>query len=206
MEVLVTPEDIKNITETIKMLGEFMETKPNEWLPVYAALGGAIAGAVASFFPTLLLERRRERKFSRRILSSLIAEISALLEIAEYRGYHKAIEEAIESLKTQPEGSTQIFKVDVPEHYSRIYQENCINIGAVDERYAKDIVIFHQLIDAVIQDVKLESNEYLSMTLRAYEEMNKILTRAIEIGEKLVNAYNKQILVDQQQEKTKNIQ
>ena len=68
----MSPGEINSLTEALKMLGEMIESKPNEWLPVYAALGGAIAGAVASFFPTFILQRYREKKFSSRVLASLL--------------------------------------------------------------------------------------------------------------------------------------
>ena len=182
----MSPEEIKYLTETLKMLHEMMETKPNEWLPVYAVLAGAIAGAITSFFPTLLIERRREKKFSRRVLASLIAEISALLEIIKHRGYHESIKEAVEHLKTQPAGSTYSLTVDVPKHYSRIFQDNCGNIGVIDEYFSQRIVIFHQLIDAVVQDIKPGGVASTGAELEAFEEMDKIFTRAIQVGNELV--------------------
>jgi len=192
----LTPEDVKNLTETLKMLGELIESKPNEWLPLYAALGGAIAGAIASFFPTFMLERYREKKYSRRILASLLSEISALLEIVQHRGYHKSIKDKIEYLRTQPVGSTCSFTVHVPEHYSRIYQENCANIGAIDEFYSQKIVIFHQLIDSIVQDVEPGGIISSGAKIGAFEEIDIIFTRAIQIGNELLQAHNHHIQTD----------
>ncbi len=187
----MSPDEIKALTETVKMLKEMAESKPNEWLPVYAALGGAIAGSIASFLPTLFLEKRRDHKYSRQIQSSLLAEVSALLEIISHRKYLESIQEVIESLSTQPAGTTYSFAVDVPPHYSRVYQENCINIGVVQEDVAREIVVFHQLIDAVVQDVKLCGHVSEGAELEAFIEMEAILKRAIEIGNKIVNAHNR---------------
>lgn len=97
----MTPDDVKNLTETLQMISHMTSEKPNEWLPLYAALGGAVAGAIASFFPTLLLERNRENKQSRRLLCSLVAEISALVEIIEHRNYRDAVKEIITHLKAK---------------------------------------------------------------------------------------------------------
>lgn len=187
----MTPEDIKNLSDTVKILSELLDSQPSEWFPVYAALGGAMVGAIASFFPAYFLERYKERRFSRRIQSSLLAEISALLMIVEHRKYHLLIKQIVKYLKAQPPGSTQSFMVQVPEHYSRIYQENCINIGSIDTDVSEKIVIFHHLIDSVVQDVKFGSTTSSGADLRIYEEMDRIFTQALEIGYELVSAHTK---------------
>ena len=167
-------------------MDEFLETKPNEWLPVYAALGGAFAGAIASFFPTFLLERYRENKQSSRVLAALLAEISAFLEVIEHRKYHDSIKKVIEHLKDQPAGTTYSYSVCVPEHYSRIYQANSSNIGAIDKTYGQKIVIFHQLVDSVVQDVKPGGIISNGADVEAFKELEKIFARAILIGNELL--------------------
>jgi hypothetical protein len=182
----LSPEEIKNITETLEVMSQILETKPNEWLPLYAALGGAVAGAITSFFPTLLLERSRENKLSRRLHASFLTEISALLEIIEHRNYRGSIKEVINHLKTQPAGTTHSLTVTVPEHYSRIYQENCKNIGVINEFYAKRIVIFHQLIDAIVQDIQPGGVVSKGAEIVAFEEMDKLFTRAMEVAHEIL--------------------
>ena len=187
----MTPEDIKSITETVKLLCDMTTSKPNEWLPVYAALGGATAGAIASFFPTWLLERRRDHKFSKQIQNCLLAEISAILQIIEHRGYLTLMQKAADSLRSQPEGAICRFEVEVPSHYSRVYQENCGNIGAIRNDVAEKIVTFHQLIDSVVQDVKPGGPVSKGAPLVVFEEMVDIFSRAVEIGDELLAAHNK---------------
>lgn len=182
----MSPEEIKNITETLQIMSQMLETKPDEWLPLYAALGGAVAGAIASFFPTFLLERSRENKHSRRLRASLLTEISALLEIIEHRNYRGSIKEVINHLKTQPAGTTYSFTVTVPEHYSRIYQENCKNIGAINEFDAKRIVMFHQLIDSIVQDIQPGGVVSEGTEIRAFEEMDKLFSRAMEVAHEIL--------------------
>lgn len=177
---------MKNISETLQIISQMAEAKPSEWLPLYAALGGAIAGAIASFFPTLLLERNRENKYSHRLLASLLTEISALLEIIEHRNYRGSIKDIIAHLKAQPSGTTYSFTVTIPEHYSRIYQENCGSIGAITEFHAKRIVMFHQLIDSIVQDIKPGGVVSLGAEIRAFEEMDKLFTRAIEVAHEIL--------------------
>ncbi|CAM4392683.1 hypothetical protein [Shewanella denitrificans] len=186
----MSPDEIKAITETIKLLSDMAASKPNEWLPVYAALGGAVAGGLVSFFPTYFLERRRERNFSKKIESCLIAEISALIEIINQRGYLCSIKKAAEELKNQPEGTTYSFVVSVPDHYSRVYQENCMHVGVIEKTMAHDIVVFHQLIDAIVQDIKPGGIVSSGATIEAFKEMDIIFSKAISIGTKLTKAHN----------------
>lgn len=184
----MSPEEIKYLVEALKKIDEFLGTKPNEWLPVYAALGGAIAGAIVSLIPTFVLERYRENKHSSNVLAALRAEVSAFLEIIEHRKYHDSIKKVIDDLKDQPDGATYSYSVCVPDHYSRIYQANSSNIGLIDKTSAQKIVTFHQLVDAIIQDVKLGGAISNGGDIEAFKELEKIFSRAIIIGNELLDA------------------
>ena len=187
----MSPEDAKALAETFKIIGEITASKSNEWLPVYAALGGAIAGAIASFFPTWLMEKRRDMSFSRQIENSILSEIAALIEIIDHRNYLSAIQEIVEYLREQPQGTSYVLIVDVPPHYSRVYQENCKNIGVVSNGIASEIIIFHQLIDAVVQDIKPNGAFSSGATLETFEQMLKIFEQALNIGRNLIKTHNK---------------
>lgn len=181
----MSPEEIKALTETLKMLSEMLEERPNEWLPLYAALGGAVAGAIASFIPTLLLEKRRDHRFAKQIQQCLLAEIAAFLEIIKRRRYLESVREVINHLKSCPKGTQASFTVHVPDHYSRVYQENCRHIGVVEREVARRIVVFHQLVDAVVQDVRPGGMVSEGASIHAFEEMEAILIQAIEVAKSL---------------------
>ncbi|MGB7401158.1 MAG: hypothetical protein WA916_01150 [Arcobacter sp.] len=187
----MSPEDAKSLAETLKIIGEITASKPNQWLPVYAALGGAIAGAIASFFPTWLLEKRREKSFSRQIENSLLSEIAALIEIIDHRKYLLDIQDTVDYLRKKPQGTLSVIIVDVPPHYSRVYQDNCKNIGVISNEVASEIIIFHQLIDAVVQDIKPNGVFSSGATLETFEQMLKIFEQALSVGRKLTETHNK---------------
>ncbi|MCW8357055.1 MULTISPECIES: hypothetical protein [Marinomonas] len=187
----MSPQDVQSLAETLKIINEITASKPNEWLPVYAALGGAVAGAIASFFPTWIMEKRRDVNFSRQIENCLLAEIKALVEIIDHRGYLLAIEETVTYLRTQPEGVLCTLIVDVPPHYSRVYQDNCKNIGVIINGKASEIITFHQLIDAVVQDIKPDGAFSSGATLDTFEKMLKIFEEALSIGRSLTKTHNK---------------
>jgi hypothetical protein len=56
----------------------------NPWIPVYAAIGGALIGAIAAIFPNILIERFKERRERRERLMVLKREaLGAVLEWIE---------------------------------------------------------------------------------------------------------------------------
>lgn len=186
----MSPENAQSIVETLTVISELTSSKPNEWLPLYAALGGAIAGAIASFFPTWLIERRRETAFAQQIESCLLAEISALVEIVDRRGYLAAIKGVVGYLRQNPEGTQYRFVVDVPSHYSRVYQDNCKHIGVVRSDIAQQVIVFHQLVDAVLQDMKPNGVFSEGATLETFEEMEVIFGEAMDIARNLLQKHN----------------
>ena len=84
-----------------------------------------------------------------------------------------------------------VLSVDVPLHYSRVYQENCKNIGVISNEVASEIIIFHQLIDAVVQDIKPNGAFSSGATLETFEQMLKIFEQALSVGRKLSKTHNK---------------
>ena len=181
----MNPEDARNLAEAVRLMQEAVATSPNEWLPVYAAIGGAFVGAIASFIPNALTAFINHRRDSHIIEASLVAEIVALVKVVEARDYLGSLNLIITNLNSQAAGTTFGFTVDVPAHYSRIYQANCHKIGLVRKNIAVKVVRFHQLVDAVVQDVKPGGLMSQGVTVDAYRQDSEILTQAIALGREL---------------------
>ena len=181
----MNPQDARDLFETLKLLTDLISQRPSEWLPVYAAIGGAFVGAIASFFPILIVETYKNRMESHQIQASIIAEIAALVEVMEARGYLGSLKNIVEQFNAKPELTSYSISVDVPSHYSRIYQGNCSRIGLICSNTAVKIVRFHQLIDAVVQDVKPGGVLSRGAEKKAFIEAIAILEQALEIGEEL---------------------
>jgi hypothetical protein len=131
----------------------------------------------------------REAAFSKQIQICLEAEVSSLVEIIDNRNYLLAIKAAIDHLKSNPKDK-YCLAVDVPPHYSRVYQDNCKHIGVVNAEVAREIITFHQLIDAVIQDLKPDGPFSSGASLETFEEMQSIFEQALFIGRKLTTTHN----------------
>ena len=174
------------ILQTIAASSTTIVSNSALWIPAIAGIVGALVGAIAAIFPNLVVESYRLRKEASSVEASLIAEISALVDIAGERKYLDSIGDVISHLKTQPAGATYAFQVNVPAHYSRIYQDNAHRIGLIDKDRAADIVRFHQLIDAVVQDIAHGGIIFEGAPLAAFEENHQILSRGLALGRKLV--------------------
>lgn len=179
-------QQLLEAVRTVEVIQSIISDKPNEWLPVFAAVGGAFVGAISTFFPTLLIERNKKRQEAKTVLFALVAEISALLKIIEVRNYIESIQNIIKHLEANPE-FTHSFKVHVPDHYSRVYQSHVSNLGLLEIKQATQIIEFHQMIDAIVQDIKpggLIAENHVGV--ESYREMLSIFEAAREIGSEIV--------------------
>lgn len=158
---------------------------PNILIPALAGILGAAVGAITSFVPNLITDYFRNKREAKKIEASLIAEIQALVEVAEARKYLSTLEQVCIHLQSQPNGTRYSITVNIPQEYSRIYQTNAHQIGVIETQIAVDIVRFHQLIDAVVQDVRPGGLISVGAELVAYTETAQILKSALEVGRKL---------------------
>ena len=159
-------------------------TAAGDWIPAIAAVLGALVGALAAFIPNIIVEKHRRKSEADLVEASLIAEMTALTEVAKERRYMSLLEEVIAQLQQQPAGTTVQFATNVPPHYSRVYQANAHRIGLIDKDKATDIIRFHQFIDAVVQDVTEGGVLYSGGHLQAFMENHQILSRAFAISAK----------------------
>ena len=157
------------------------------WISALAGIVGAIVGAIASLLPAWVIESRRVKHEAELVEASLISEILAIADIAKERKYLESLADAIRYLEAQPNGAVIPFSVNIPAHYSRVYQANAYRIGTIEQSKATDIIRFHQFIDAVVQDLMEGGALASGGDLEAFRENFQILSRAMEIARKYAN-------------------
>lgn len=172
--------------ETLRTIKSLFESHQNEWLPVIAAIGGALVGAVASYIPNYLLERKKRRDEQLFVTNALVAEVQAILKIVEHRKYIESMKQIVDELRASPEATFQ-FSVQIPDHYSRVYQAHVARLGVVERTLAAKLIEFHQLIDAVVQDIGPGGliSEH-GGNLEAFKQLVHISESAVLIGNSLV--------------------
>jgi hypothetical protein len=175
----------------------------NDWGPVIDALAQAnwtailvpVIPGVAAIVGPLFLWYRQSKRESASVKAGLLAEVAALVEIVERRGFLPALREkqqmlafrsgsAMAAFRRDPES----FEVRIDSHFNRVYQANVSKLGVLTAEEAKQIVRFHQLADSVRIDVTpgggLASGTDSS---EEYKETADLLEMALEIGHSLTD-------------------
>ena len=191
-EVIMNIDDLQKTIQILQSIKTLFGHQ-NPWIPVYAAIGGALVGAIAAIFPSILLERIRERRTIKAVTDSIICEVSAILTTIKHRRYLEILDQIISNLHSKP-GNTQSFQVIFPDNYFKIYNANLDRINLIDDSIRIKVVIFYQLLEAVIQDAKPGGLFSLSpQGIEAYIEAKSILKQSIDIGNEIEKKWRRGI-------------
>jgi len=162
-----------------------------DWTTVLVAL---VTGVTAASGPYWVWRRQAESE-RRSVRAALLAEVSALVEIVEIRGYLRDLREAEEFLsKLVPEQLEAIpredrqYAVPVGEHYNRVYQSNVNRLGSLSAEEARMVVRFYQLIDSVRADIT-EGGVLCDGDPEAedFKDAADVLEEAMALGRKLAD-------------------
>jgi len=187
-------DDLQKIVQILQGVKTLLGQQ-NPWIPVYAAIGGALVGAISAIFPNMIIERLKERRATKALTDSIVCEVSAILTIIKHRRYVEAVEEIIEALRSMP-GTTRTFQVVVPDNYFKVYHANLDRVSMIDRRIRVKVVTSYQLLEAVIQDVK--PGGLLSTAGRGIEPYNEdasILKQAIELGHEIEHIWGEGLTI-----------
>lgn len=162
-----------------------------DWTTVLVAL---VTGLTAAGGPYLIWRRQAESE-RRSVRAALLAEVAALLEIVEIRGYVRDLREAEELLSRLEqwqldELSPEECQICIPvgDHYNRVYQSNVNRLGSLSAREARMVVRFYQLIDSVKADVTEGGVLYQgSLDAEDFRDTADILEAAMALGRQLVD-------------------
>ncbi|HFF2084749.1 hypothetical protein ABL980_03665 [Pseudomonas aeruginosa] len=158
-----------------------------DWTTVLVGLIGAAAGAG----PTLYLHLSGVRRERQAVRAAILAEIRALVDLIERRGYLSHVRTEYQTLSlslamatpfTQQEVAEASLRVLVPPDYNLIYRENATRLGCLEPDEAAQVVKFYQLIQSVIADVTPGGLLYegtrearqISETLAIFEEAMRV--------------------------------
>jgi len=154
-----------------------------EWASIFSFLGLVVTPVVAS--GSWFWRARQERNAVR---VALVAEVTALRDIAKARHYITQLLEAADALNKQAEANRESisFEVAVPSHYCRVYVQHVAKLGMLNPKDAKLIVKFYQYADSVVTDISKGGALYEgSSDPKAFEENAQILSLAMAAADEL---------------------
>ncbi|MGY2260026.1 hypothetical protein [Pseudomonas sp. SDO55104_S430] len=177
-----------------------------DWTPVVQSLAAtnwtavfvAVASGLAAVLGPVWLWKKQARRESASVRASLFAEVAALIEVVELRGFLPALREKESILTTrrlspmqpfQGEQAKEFFEALIDSQYNRVYQGNVSRLGVLEPEEAQQIVRFHQLADAVRRDV-IAGGELANGTSnpKDFKEAADMLEIALEIGRALTSS------------------
>lgn len=159
------------------------EKSSSLWSDLGPPIITGIVGFFAALIPSVLLERRREKRQARTLRASLIAEISGMAEIIRDRGY-------IEALREGAEGRINTMSVNVPGDYFIIYKSNTASLGLLEPEEASRIVHLYHLIESVVQDVIPGGILYAGVGgQHGFQQDVDFLERALVLADELISGH-----------------
>ncbi|MDR2308886.1 MAG: hypothetical protein LBE53_17050 [Paucimonas sp.] len=154
--------------------------KPIDWGTVVISLISGLIGISGSWL-ALGWQAGRE---NRSVRAAILAEVGALLDLAELQKYRTQARDAADS---SSRGFNTTLKLGIPEHFNQVYLANAPKLGVLREDGVRKVVRFYQLMDSVRADTS-EGGRLIDGTAEksAYKATLKILEEALGIGEVLV--------------------
>lgn len=122
------------------------------WVPIMAALLGAIAAGLFR-----VLETRAERKRRRgSILKALASEVSTICQMIEAEGYREGLAELVAaSQRDDWDGTT--YKSDIRSNHFTVFEALASDLGELDGEHAREIVKFYSWCKYALDGLRPDS-------------------------------------------------
>ena len=175
-----------SLASAILEAAKVLQSGSNPWIPVWSAILGAFAGGAVSLFPQMLLERIRVKNKARAVQSAIYAEISGLLDTIDERGYVEAFRASLDDYDDSETDGAVRLAIDTPPHYNRIYSTLSEDLGNLDQLEVREIVLFYQKIDSIVQDLKPDSVFSDGLPKEILEADLRLLESAVALGQRML--------------------
>lgn len=156
----------------------------NPWIPVIAAVLGALAGGMAPLI-VKTLESSRDRKANQQAVAHQIyAEISAILEIVNQRKYLDELKRLRDVISINPTSS--FYMVQISEAIDPLYKANIDKLPLLAPELQTKIVMFYRYLNALVEDIKPGGTfNTAGATCKGIDQFLVIADQAILIGNQI---------------------
>lgn len=185
MATSIDPNTIVQSIELLKQAKPLFESD-NQFLLAGVGALGAIGGALAAFFPTFWHTKFQQRQLRHSVAAQLYAEIKATLQVERHRGYIQDIRNIVAKFD-QGEITSQSYQVQIANDRFPIFRANIPHLALLESQLQTKIVLFYQLLEAAVQDIKpgglLNTSE---VDRKPYSELLEILLTARSLGDEIL--------------------
>ncbi|MCK4082064.1 hypothetical protein [Acinetobacter radioresistens] len=157
--------------------------------PAIVAIITALTTAILNLIVQYFLWGRKQKIEKKAITTAFVAEVEVLLEVVRERKYLEGLKEQISVMHAK---STVPYVVPIQDNYSQIYRNNLDKLYMFEPKIVKNLVLFHSLLDSLIQDVKPGGILATGGSKENFQEAATILSLAIQNGEEIKLYYNSQ--------------
>jgi hypothetical protein len=123
-------------------------------------IGVALGGAFG-FFSNAFMERQRGKKESRRLAYAFKAEIKALEEVGDRRGYIYNLKKIADTVKDsgRPNDGSNVLSIRDGREFFPIYNNNLAKIGTLKNPLPEKIVQYYAQATSVIEEIRSVSSD-----------------------------------------------
>lgn len=163
-------------------------TTVNQIIAACSGLGGALIGAGITGWVNRSISETNFTNEVNSFKAGFVAEVESLQNVIRARNYLKNFEEYAE----HPEilkGGTATFSILIPDNYARFYNANLNKVGLMGPELAKQLIQYHQLLQALVQDFKPDSHVSIyGYNKESIDECIRIMKYALSLGDQIVSS------------------
>lgn len=147
--------DQASVAQTIEVLRQVKPLFENDGDYRIALLGalGVIGGALAAFFPLWWHGKVQRKELRRAVAAQIYAEVKATLQVVRHRRYVEDVRNIVDSFDRGERDSAQ-YQVHVADDRFPLFKANLQHLALLEPQLQTKIVLFYQLLEAVVQDIK----------------------------------------------------
>lgn len=163
------------------------ETVIIQLITATTAIISVLCGSIGAYLGTKHIERIKMENEKKSLQAGFISEIRSLIALIEKREYLRHFEDTLKKIEIAGPKHREKLYIHIPDGYAIFYRTNAGKVGLLSPEKTQNIILFHQLLQAVVQDFHSDAHTYKNgFDYETLSQAIDILRQAIDVGEKIV--------------------
>ncbi|TXI50807.1 MAG: hypothetical protein E6Q50_02275 [Lysobacter sp.] len=183
----MTPQEAIELSKTIEALRNALVPPENDWIPVVAAIGGALVGAFATAIPSWITSQLEVSTKKKILKATIRAEISALVQLLETRKYADVFKGVAEELENQgPDATKKYPAMPESQHYLSVFKNSSGQLGLLEPNLAETALGFYYTLEAALMDFKADGIFTIGAKAKNYRDAEKLFNDTVTLGKRFL--------------------